>query len=205
MLEAVNAKGYQAKSIADVVALARVSRSSFYELFPDKEDCFLACYDRGTGLLSDAISAALAERGPWWKRTRQASEAVTAHFAEHPHLARVCMVEALAAGPAANARYQAAITALVSVVEKDMMEDEAVPAIPRSVILGLVAGMAAIIQTEIRAGRTEELPAMAEGLARFHLACFLGYEAAGACIAGLSATGGSGRGPGFAPARGSRP
>jgi hypothetical protein len=43
--------------------------------------------------------------------------------------------------------------------------------------------------------------AMAEELARFHLARFLGYEAAGAGTADLSATDSrSGQSPGFAPA-----
>ncbi len=186
MVEVVNAKGYQAASIADALALARVSRSAFYELFRDKEDCFLACYDRGTGLLSDAIMGALADGGPWWQRVRRGYQAVTATFAEHPHLAQVCMVEALAAGPAVNARYQAVISALVLVVEKDMLEDGAVPAVPRAVILGLVGGVAAIIQAEIRAGRTSELPAMTDLLVQFHLACCTGYEQAGASLAGFS-------------------
>jgi len=183
MVEMVNAKGYQATSVADVLTLARVSRSAFYELFRDKEDCFLACYDRGTSLLFAATNAALIEGGPWRERIRRAYEAVTATFAEHPDLGRVCMVEALAAGPAANARYRAAIAGLASVVEKDMIEDPAAVAVSSSTILGLVGGSAAIIQAEILAGRTSELPAMANELARFHLACVLGYEAAGAYIA----------------------
>jgi AcrR family transcriptional regulator len=177
MVETVSTEGYQATSVADVLALARVSRSAFYELFRDKEDCFLACYDRSTGLLSDAVVAALAEGGTWLERVRSAYAAVTGYFAEHPKLARVCMVEVLAAGPAANARYHAAITALVSVVEADMTADPAVPRLPRPILLGLVGGAAAIVQTEIRAGRTGELPAITEGLVRLHLACFLSYGA----------------------------
>jgi AcrR family transcriptional regulator len=179
MVETVNAKGYQATSVADVLALAHVSRSTFYELFRDKEDCFLACYDRGTSLVSDATIAALAQGGPWQQRIRRAYRAVTATFAEHPHLARVCMVEALTAGPAANARYQAAIAGLVAVVEQDMIDDPAVSAIPRLVLLGLVGGIAAIIHAEILAGRTNQLPAMAPQLARFHLACVSSYGPAG--------------------------
>jgi AcrR family transcriptional regulator len=184
MVEVVNAKGYQATSVADVLNLARVSRSAFYELFRDKEDCFLACYDRGTGLLFDAINAALGEGGPWAQRVGRAYDAVAATFAEHPDLGRVCMVEALAAGPAANARYRSAIAGLALVVERDMVEDQVAAAVPRPIILGLVGGSAAIIQAEILAGRTSGLPAMAAELARFHLACFLGYEAAAASIAG---------------------
>jgi AcrR family transcriptional regulator len=182
MVEAVNTNGYLATSVADVLALARVSRSAFYELFRDKEDCFLACYDRGTGLLSAGLLAALAQGGPWQQRIRRAYAAVTATFAEHPHLARVCMVEALAAGPAANARYQDAIVGIVAVVEQDMADDPAVQRVPRLIILGVVGGVAAIIHSEILAGRTEKLPAMAPQLARFHLACVSGYDDAKTCL-----------------------
>jgi AcrR family transcriptional regulator len=186
MVEAVNANGYQATSVADVLALARVSRSAFYELFQDKEDCFLACYDRGTDLLAAATLAALEQGGPWQQRIRRAYAAVTATFAEHPHLARVCMVEALAAGPAVNARYQDAIVGLVAVVEQDMMDDPVVPKVPGLALLGVVGGVAAIIHAEILAGRTEQLPALAPQLARFHLSCVSGYDAAGTCLSGKS-------------------
>lgn len=45
MAEAVAQKGYGATTVADVLERARVSRRSFYELYRDKEDCFLCLYD----------------------------------------------------------------------------------------------------------------------------------------------------------------
>ena len=45
MIEAVAASGYQAVSVRQVVALAGVSRRSFYELFSNKLECFLSTFD----------------------------------------------------------------------------------------------------------------------------------------------------------------
>jgi AcrR family transcriptional regulator len=178
MVTAVNANGYAATSVADVIQVARVSRSAFYELFRDKEDCFLACYDRGTTLLFDATQAALAQGGPWRERMRRVYADLTATFAEHPHLARVCMVEALAAGPAANARYRAALDGFVSIIEADMAAHSDVPKVGRLSMFGLVAGSSAIIYEEIVAGRIAQLPDLAEDMTRFFLSGFLGFEAA---------------------------
>src|SRR3954471_8359057 len=45
MIEAVSRAGYERTTVAHVIALAGVSRRSFYELFPGKERCFLATHD----------------------------------------------------------------------------------------------------------------------------------------------------------------
>ncbi|MFT4102811.1 MAG: TetR/AcrR family transcriptional regulator [Burkholderiaceae bacterium] len=42
---AVADKGYAAATVADIIGHAGVSRTTFYQLFRDKEDCFLACFD----------------------------------------------------------------------------------------------------------------------------------------------------------------
>src|SRR5271169_3897709 len=45
MVEAVATSGYERASVKQVVALAGVSRRSFYELFANKQECFLATFD----------------------------------------------------------------------------------------------------------------------------------------------------------------
>jgi len=51
MAEAVADLGYPSVSVADVVSRAGVSRATFYEMFGDKQDCFLAAFDTAIGLL----------------------------------------------------------------------------------------------------------------------------------------------------------
>src|ERR1700704_3648295 len=52
-------KGYAATRVVDITHYAGVSRKTFYELFVDKEDCFLAAYDAITALLMDKMARAL--------------------------------------------------------------------------------------------------------------------------------------------------
>src|SRR3954449_5882078 len=54
-------KGYAATRVADITDYAGVSRKTFYELFTDKEDCFLAAYDAITALLMDRMARGLTE------------------------------------------------------------------------------------------------------------------------------------------------
>src|ERR1044072_9485639 len=51
MVEVTAERGYADCRIADVIAYAGGSRKTFYELFSDKEDCFLAAYVLWPGLL----------------------------------------------------------------------------------------------------------------------------------------------------------
>jgi len=179
MVGAVADKGYAATTVADVLARARVSRSAFYEQFRDKEDCFLAAYDTGASLLFEAMTAALGAGGPWRQRVHRVYQGVLETFAQHPQFARVCMVEALAAGPAANDRYRSAVAGLVALAERDMVLHGDAPQVPTLVFLSLVGGTSTIIYEETLAGRTAELPALAEDLTRLWVAGCLGYGKAG--------------------------
>jgi AcrR family transcriptional regulator len=179
MVAAVAAKGYAATTVADVLARARVSRSAFYEQFRDKEDCFLACYESGTSLVLEAVTTAFDAGVPWRQRMRGVFQSLLETFAQHPDLAKVCMVDALAAGPAANDRYRSAIAGLVLLGEKDMIGRADVPPAPRLVFLSLIGGISMILYEEILAGRTAELPELADDLTRLWLAGFVGYARVG--------------------------
>ena len=61
-------KGYGATSVADLVELSGVSRKAFYELFSDKEDCFLAALDAILGAAMAGATAGLDFEGSWQER-----------------------------------------------------------------------------------------------------------------------------------------
>src|SRR6201995_6159972 len=62
MIEAVHARGYPQTTVADVIALAGVSRRAFYEQIANKEACFLSPYDIE---VARARSPGLAPRRGW--------------------------------------------------------------------------------------------------------------------------------------------
>ena len=70
MARTVAAKGYGAP-LTDVCAAAGVSTRAFYEHFADKEECFMATYERGVGLLLSSVNAAYERPDAWPVRIRR--------------------------------------------------------------------------------------------------------------------------------------
>ena len=69
-IRVVAEKGYAALTIGDLTGAAGVSRTTFYELFDGKEDCFLAAYDNAVDALVRRVTAAYegAAIGPSGRR-----------------------------------------------------------------------------------------------------------------------------------------
>ncbi len=103
MVATVAEKGYEATSVADLVALSGVSRRTFYERFQDKEDCFVATVETLLGSTVAAIVQSYDGSGPWEERAQLTFRSLMEAIATQPAAARLCLVEPYAAGPAALA------------------------------------------------------------------------------------------------------
>ena len=102
MAQAVAEHGYGATTVAHVVALAGVSRKTFYEHFGGKEDCFLALYDTGIayvlGRIVEVVGDEALARDPH-ARVLAGLETFLGVLAEEPAFSRAIIVEVHAAGP----------------------------------------------------------------------------------------------------------
>jgi AcrR family transcriptional regulator len=98
--------GYAEASVADVIAVAGISRKTFYEQFRDKEDCFLSAYDVLSERLVRSLVQVGAELPPGPGRRRAQLEAFLAALEREPAVARVFMVDVLGAGARALERRQ---------------------------------------------------------------------------------------------------
>ncbi|HRI48725.1 MAG TPA: TetR/AcrR family transcriptional regulator [Pseudomonadota bacterium] len=96
----VSRKGYSAATVADVIARAGVSRRTFYEFFPNFEDCYLAAYDHGMRQLLAAIREAVTRlpKEDWRARTRAALAAYLETLAAMPDAAWAYTIEVMGAG-----------------------------------------------------------------------------------------------------------
>ncbi|HET7443046.1 MAG TPA: TetR/AcrR family transcriptional regulator [Solirubrobacterales bacterium] len=100
----VAAKGYRECGIDDIVATAHVSRAAFYSHFASKEDAFLAAQTRG---FQESIAAAVTgfSVAPTWPRRIWAGlREMLTFVAQHPAVARTCLLETPAAGRTAIQR-----------------------------------------------------------------------------------------------------
>lgn len=104
MAEAMREGGYVGTPVAAVIKRAGVSRETFYQLYDDKLDCFLAAFDLVSDLLVGHLSSSLEGAGDPMQRFERALTAYLDTMASAPAYARLFLVEVYAAGPPAMER-----------------------------------------------------------------------------------------------------
>jgi AcrR family transcriptional regulator len=178
MVEVVAELGYPETRVVDVIRRAGVSRKTFYELFDDREDCFLAAYDQALGELFRGTELAYeaASGEPWAGRVRAALEIFLGMMAEHPELAKFCIVDVLAAGPRALARRDAAIRQFTGIIDAGRAESER--DLPAITALSIAGGINELIYSELLKGAGPQLPQRLPEIIYWLTQPFLGTDAA---------------------------
>lgn len=161
MSQVVAEKGYAATTVADVVRAARVSRSTFYDLYESKEQCFVEAYRHGTEVMFDGVRAAgRAARADGWKAELRASNlAYLEGLRDEPLFARTYLLEIHVAGSEAlDARNEAVVRYAEGFRRLARRAFPDRPAAPRDVFLVLAAGFDQLAAGWLRLGRAERLP-----------------------------------------------
>lgn len=167
MAELSAEQGYEATKIADIVRRAGVARKTLYDNFDGKEDLFLAAFTTANRELKMVVDAACAgSDGIWQKRVEAGLAAILEFFAERPAVARMCMVEALSATPAASVRYDAAVEQFVDLLK---LNTPAELGLPETIEETLVGGVAWILNQQIRRGEASKLLDLLPELSEFVL------------------------------------
>jgi len=178
--EAIAEHGYSGTTIAHITRAAAVSRRTFYEHFSSKDECFVAAYDTVMKELRERVSAAFEETEDWPHAIKAGIDAMLQFLAAEPNLARLCMVEALVAGPAVVERYDAAIQSFVPYFQegREGRSPEVLARLSPTTEEALVGGMVSLISRRIIAGKTEELEDLLPDLVEFTLTPYLGSAGA---------------------------
>jgi len=118
-LELFGTDGYVTTPVERLCSAASVSTRHFYQLFANKEDCFLAVYDQVTGAsLSRAVDTVARTVGaPIRERIAQTFLAYVQPFLADPRAARITFVESIVVGASSEEHRQTFREALVSTVE----------------------------------------------------------------------------------------
>ncbi|MFI5005612.1 MAG: TetR/AcrR family transcriptional regulator [Solirubrobacterales bacterium] len=161
-IAAVAARGYPALTVSQLVALAGISRRTFYEHFADREACFLASYD--------AIVAGAARRAGEAAGLGPAFEALAHEVAAKPQAARLALVEILAAGPVGLERIERTRGAVQRTLAERLCEPQAPPP-PPAVLQGIAGGIWHVARRRLLEDAPHELPELAGGLHAWALAC----------------------------------
>lgn len=176
LAEAIAENGYSGTTIAHITRQAAVSRRTFYEHFNSKDECFVAAYDTVMKELRERVSAGFEEADDWPHAVRSGIGAMLSFLAAEPHLARLCMVEALVAGPVVVERYDAAIQSFVPYFQsgREGRPPEVLARLSPTTEEALVGGMVSLISRRIIAGKAEELEELLPDLVEFTLTPYLG-------------------------------
>jgi len=112
LIELIAERGYQAVRILDLTKLARVSRPTFYSLYTDKEELFLATYDEIAKRTATTIMEAYETQGSTGERLRTAMRAFAGLAAAEPEAVSLMVLGAFGAGPKALERRNRTLEAL---------------------------------------------------------------------------------------------
>jgi AcrR family transcriptional regulator/DNA-binding MarR family transcriptional regulator len=153
--EVVGDLGYSGSTVSGIVARARVSRKTFYDIFTSWEDCFLCVFD--SALLSAQLlakEAFIREQG-WRDSIRAALIRLLVFFEEDPVQARILIVAPLAAGGVALERRAEVLRDLAGVLERGRgAETRGHSLITAEALAG---GVASILHARILDGSTSGL------------------------------------------------
>lgn len=164
VVQATAELGYTDMSVEAIIARAGVSRRTFYEHFRNKEDAFLAAYDAAVHQQARCIRRAYFRQTTVRERLRAGIRAYMQFMASEPELARMCIVEVLAAGPQAIARRNEAMRMFAEIIEDNI--HELIPGCQRAALTSetIVGGIHEVVFSRILANRIDELPGLADDL-----------------------------------------
>ncbi len=157
MLREISERGAANVSVGHVVARSGVSRRTFYEIFQDREDCFLAAFDDALKRVAGAVVPAYEQPGSWRVRMRSALIALLGCLEHDRATGRLLIVESLAAGPGGLERRRDLLARIVPVVEHGSLEAKA-PGDPAALTAeGIVGGVLSVLHARLTDKRETSL------------------------------------------------
>jgi AcrR family transcriptional regulator len=177
MIRVAGRKGYEATSVADVVADAHASRATFYKYFEDKRACFLAAHELAVERIFAAAESTCDPDLAWSERAVAALAAVVDLFAREPELAGTTVVVVAAAGDEARRRHWAAIGRFATLLEQGH-DTASRRRLPPNTALMAVSCVVGLVFDELQAGRATDLPRLLPELEFALLVPFVGPRAA---------------------------
>jgi TetR/AcrR family transcriptional regulator len=165
MVAVVSEKGYEATTVADILALSGVSRSAFYRHFASKSDCMAAAVSalREPGIEVLDLNDTNGDR----RDPQEVFEAFFRLLDTQAAASRVCFVELHVAGDEGEKIGDQAAEALVARIEGVLIEHPGRSNFDPALVRPLVNGLRKFVHTRLIRGDPGELPGLAPDLWRW--------------------------------------
>ncbi len=166
MIDVISERGRSRATVAHVVARSGVSRRTFYEVFADFEDCFLAALDQSIEFASQYVLEAYDPGEKWRTRIATALVGLLEFLEDEPAMGRLCIVETLGAGPKVHERRLAVLDVMIAAVDEGRGQSRAATALPALTTEGVVGGVLSVLHARLleRRGSLLELTGALMGM-----------------------------------------
>jgi AcrR family transcriptional regulator len=156
LVTSIDAVGYRATTVADIVRHARTSRRTFYEHFASKEACLVALLRDANAELVRQIERAVDPGAPWATQVRQAVEAWIASAQSAPAITLSWIRDVPSLGEAARELQRDVMEAFVAMIQTLCDTEEwhaaGLGPVPRQVAVMLLGGLRELIATTVEDG-----------------------------------------------------
>jgi AcrR family transcriptional regulator len=199
-IEVFAKRGYQGTTVDHLVSVGKVGFAKFYNLFPEgKEDCFLHAYDLVVTDARRTIEDAIPPREAWPERVCAGLAALLRLVEEEPMRARLALVEAQTAGPAALALHEQTLMSAVSLIERGRELASRADRLPQTLEEATVGGLVWLLHQRLVVNEIDDLPDLLPELVEIVLGPYLGDDAVVELAASALRAGAASESPGTAP------
>jgi AcrR family transcriptional regulator len=149
MVDVTAEHGAENVSVAHVVARAGVSRRTFYELFADREECFLGAFDLAFARASRYVLGSYDPDAAWVERIRVALTGLLCFLEAERGIGRLLIVGSLGAGRDVLERRRCGIAQMISLVDEGRKQTKASTDLPVLTAEGIVGGVLSVLHTRL--------------------------------------------------------
>jgi AcrR family transcriptional regulator/DNA-binding MarR family transcriptional regulator len=153
-VQVVSVYGYPKMTVSRVTGRAGVSRRTFYDLFEDREDCFLAVFEDAVARASGVLVSAYEDGGRSWReRVRAGLGALLGFFDEEPAVCSLLVVDALKAGPLVQGRRAEILKQFAATLQEDGSRAGSGRELPPLTGEGVVGAVLGVVHTRLSSGQ----------------------------------------------------
>jgi AcrR family transcriptional regulator len=172
-------RGYQKTTIELIAKTSRVALVTFYEHFPSKEECFLAAFDESVAAAKEVFAELLDSEQPWQEQISAGLEIFLEMVVKEQARAKLCIVEAQAAGTASLARYQEMLESVAPKLREGREFNPRSSRLPDGLEVAIAGGIVWLVHQRLVTDDVDDLVVLLPEMLQVTLTPYVGEVEAG--------------------------
>jgi len=178
MVEVCAEHGAANVTVAHIVERAGVSRRTFYELYRDREECFLGAFDDALARASRYVLEEYDPAAKWAERVRLALTGLLSFLDCERCAGQLLIVGSLGAGRLALQRRQRGVVQIITFIDQGRVESKAGAELPPLTAEGIAGGVLSVLHARLIDANGESLFSLIGPLMSMVVLPYLGPAAA---------------------------